>query len=215
MMVNRSECIGIFWYWLKPSRVPAANCTRAVNMELCFRPWGGGVWARAVGSCPTSQGPGGTWVFVAGLLRVQAPEPSSGERYLSSLPEVRPSVDQKMKVAERRFKVAKQNSELMMWDQLEVNEQLLKEAARLNEQLEKETARLNEQLLKERAQLKRESREAQCVICQDAKPSKAFVPCGHVCICASCWPDFVRNSGGQLLCPTCRQGVKFAHNVFL
>eukprot|EP00438_Fugacium_kawagutii_P011092 Skav218150 [mRNA] locus=scaffold2428:30090:32236:- [translate_table: standard] len=86
-----------------------------------------------------------------------------------------------------------------------------------NSQLISEQMEVVEVLLKETTRLKQELAEAssKCVICREEKPSRAFVPCGHVCVCASCWPDFVRNSGEQLLCPTCRQGVNFAHDVYL
>ena len=45
----------------------------------------------------------------------------------------------------------------------------------LTEQLEE-----NETLAEQISCLKREQSMLPCVICRDAKPSKAFVPCGHV-----------------------------------
>ena len=40
-----------------------------------------------------------------------------------------------------------------------------------------------------------------CVICLDAHRAVAFVPCGHMCCCASC-------SGAVSECPLCRQSVR-------
>ena len=79
------------------------------------------------------------------------------------------------------------------------------EAAKLAEensyQLVSEQLGVIENLLQETARLKRELVEAgaQCVICRDSKPSRAFVPCGHVCLCSSCWDSFERNGGGRCL----------------
>lgn len=100
---------------------------------------------------------------------------------------------QKAESACQQVKGVEQNSELLISEQLAVNEVLHKETARL----------------------KRELREAQCVICLNAKPSKAFIPCGHVCVCASCWDGFAQNGGSQLACPACRRAVDFAHTVFI
>ena len=79
----------------------------------------------------------------------------------------------------------------------------------------KEQLAVNEVLLKETARLRRElvEAEARCVICWDAKPSLAFVPCGHVCVCSSCWGGFERNGGCR--CPKCRQDVQFSFLVFI
>ena len=66
------------------------------------------------------------------------------------------------------------NAQLMMEDQFSLNEALVNETARLKRELAEA--------------------EAQCVICRDAKPSKAFVPCGHVCVCSSCWDGFVQTA---------------------
>ena len=91
----------------------------------------------------------------------------------------------------------------------ELNLQLLMdEQFSRNEALEKETARLKRELAEA---------EAQCVICRDAKPSAAFVPCGHVCVCASCWDGFKQKGSGKssLACPTCRREVQFSFSVFI
>eukprot|EP00435_Cladocopium_sp_Y103_P011879 s553_g3.t1 len=79
-------------------------------------------------------------------------------------------------------------------------------------QLISEQLALNEALLTETARLKRTLAEAraQCVICQDAKPSQAFVPCGHVCVCLSCWDRLAQNGGK---CPNCRQNIEFSFSV--
>ena len=78
----------------------------------------------------------------------------------------------------------------------------------INEQLA-----VNEALLQETTRLKREVTQALCVVCQDAKPSKAFVPCGHVCVCSSCWDSLARNGDGR--CPNCRRDVQFSFSVFI
>jgi hypothetical protein len=94
-------------------------------------------------------------------------------------------------------KVVEQNSHHLISEQLAVNETLLQEAARLKLELKA----LNEV-----------ETSAQCVICRDAKPSRAFVPCGHVCVCSSCWDEFDRNSGR---CPKCRRDIQFSFSVFI
>lgn len=88
-------------------------------------------------------------------------------------------------------KVMEQNSKQVISEQLAVNESLLHETARLKREL-------NEAVNMAEA-------SAQCVICRDAKPSKAFVPCGHVCVCSSCWDEFTRSSGSK--CPKCRREI--------
>ena len=98
-------------------------------------------------------------------------------------------VDEKLEAA----KLVEENSYRLVSEQLVVNEALLKETARLKQELVEAGA--------------------QCVICQDAKPSRAFVPCGHVCLCSSCWEDFARNGDGR--CPNCRQDVQFSFSVFI
>ena len=90
----------------------------------------------------------------------------------------------------------------------ELNAQLLMdEQFSRSEALEQETARLKRELAEA---------EAQCVICRDAKPSKAFVPCGHVCVCIACWDGLVQSgSGRSLACPKCRREVQFSFPVFI
>ena len=88
------------------------------------------------------------------------------------------------------------NAQLMMEDQFSLNEALVNETARLKRELAEA--------------------EAQCVICRDAKPSKAFVPCGHVCVCSSCWDGFGQTASGKpSVCPTCRREVEFSFSVFI
>ena len=51
---------------------------------------------------------------------------------------------------------------------------------------------------------------------QDAKPSKAFVPCGHACVCIACWNGLVQSgSGRSSACPNCRREVQFSFPVFI
>lgn len=85
------------------------------------------------------------------------------DEYQKQLQEEKYQADLQMKAAQHQAEMVKQNSELVISEQLAVNEALLKE-----------TARLKQELI-----------PAQCVICRDAKPSMAFFPCGHVGM-ASC-----------------------------
>ena len=101
--------------------------------------------------------------------------------------------DHKLKAA----KVMEQNSQQLISEQLAVNTTLLQETARLKQKLGEAA----------------EAAQAPCVICRDAAPSRAFVPCGHVCLCSSCWARFEQNGGGR--CPKCRQDVQFSFPVFI
>ena len=55
----------------------------------------------------------------------------------------------------------------------ETSNQLIREQLEVNEILVKETVRLKQKVA--------EAAEAQCLICREAKPSKAFVPAMFVC----------------------------------
>jgi hypothetical protein len=46
-----------------------------------------------------------------------------------------------------------------------------------------------------------------CVVCMDAGPTHALVPCGHQCVCATC-------SAALRACPLCRGAVASAVRVF-
>ena len=60
--------------------------------------------------------------------------------------------------------------------------------------------------------------EAECVVCMEALPTHASVPCGHRCICARCSEDLVRGRAdgreAQLKCPMCRGAVQMFMRVF-
>eukprot|EP00285_Hemiselmis_virescens_P017206 CAMPEP_0173387306 /NCGR_PEP_ID=MMETSP1356-20130122/9824_1 /TAXON_ID=77927 ORGANISM="Hemiselmis virescens, Strain PCC157" /NCGR_SAMPLE_ID=MMETSP1356 /ASSEMBLY_ACC=CAM_ASM_000847 /LENGTH=623 /DNA_ID=CAMNT_0014343863 /DNA_START=93 /DNA_END=1964 /DNA_ORIENTATION=- len=52
---------------------------------------------------------------------------------------------------------------------------------------------------------------AECVICTEAAPVFAFVPCGHRCLCESCSNHFL---GIQAVCPLCRTPATQLMKVF-
>ena len=54
------------------------------------------------------------------------------------------------------------------------------------------------------------SAEDECVVCMEAPPTHASVPCGHRCICAGC----VSRAGLELQCPICRASVQMFMRVF-
>ena len=54
------------------------------------------------------------------------------------------------------------------------------------------------------------SQEMECVICMNEMKSRVMIPCGHVCICASC--DKKQNLES---CPLCRKPIKSIHAIVL
>ena len=44
----------------------------------------------------------------------------------------------------------------------------------------------------------------ECVICLDSKANHAFIPCGHLCICADCIPAVIPEGKIKGPCPVCR-----------
>ena len=44
------------------------------------------------------------------------------------------------------------------------------------------------------------STKSECVICLDCASSHAFIPCGHVCVCAACACE----DAALTVCPVCR-----------
>jgi hypothetical protein len=103
--------------------------------------------------------------------------------------------------AKKRIEAAKaieENSQMLICEQLAKNEAL---AA----------------LARDNARLKRELTETQseslCVICRDSKKSEAFVPCGHVCVCKPCYDRLAGRA--SVICPACRQEVRFTMRVYL
>ena len=87
-------------------------------------------------------------------------------------------------------------------------EGMARDLAHTRENLERETA-ISAGLRVELS--KREVLE--CVVCRDARPSKALLPCGHVCLCAACCQR--SQDSTMLACPMCRQPAKFIVDVFL
>ena len=85
----------------------------------------------------------------------------------------------------------------------------INESVAMNEVLAKDNARLKGELTQTQSEL-------QCMICRDAKKSEAFVPCGHVCMCRACYDHLARVSGANsVVCPKCREEVRFTMRVFL
>jgi len=61
---------------------------------------------------------------------------------------------------------------------------------------------------------------AVCVLCLDADPALACVPCGHVCLCGPCARDFEdqfesHQADERRKCPICRNPVQSTMRVYL
>eukprot|EP00438_Fugacium_kawagutii_P032303 Skav208261 [mRNA] locus=scaffold188:51880:52575:+ [translate_table: standard] len=88
--------------------------------------------------------------------------------------------------------------------EMEARSNELREQLQINQALVQETDRLNREL----------ASQIKCVICRDSTPSKAFQPCGHVCVCGPCWDTFKQREQG-MVCPTCRGCVQFVFSVYI
>ena len=51
----------------------------------------------------------------------------------------------------------------------------------------------------------------QCVICLEPR-THAFGPCGHFCVCETCYPAILGSV--PALCPVCREPVEDARRIF-
>jgi len=54
-----------------------------------------------------------------------------------------------------------------------------------------------------------------CVICLDAPPELACVPCGHVCLCSACAQALTLTDSFRFKCPVCRIKVQCTMRVYL
>lgn len=52
---------------------------------------------------------------------------------------------------------------------------------------------------------------SECIICMDAKPSLAFIPCGHVCTCNGCSSKMGRHNMQN--CPLCRRKIENSFEI--
>eukprot|EP00966_Prymnesium_polylepis_P138503 3200250-Prymnesium_polylepis.1 len=54
-----------------------------------------------------------------------------------------------------------------------------------------------------------------CVVCMedDARPTHAFVPCGHQCVCKAC-SELITGHSGNGRCPYCRASCFMAMAIF-
>lgn len=50
---------------------------------------------------------------------------------------------------------------------------------------------------------KTQATSSKCVVCKRAEFERAFVPCGHACVCKGC-ADAIMADGSTKACPTCR-----------
>jgi hypothetical protein len=57
-----------------------------------------------------------------------------------------------------------------------------------------------------------EAEETMCVVCFDAPKDHAIVPCGHVCVCASCAEQLTKTRTPT--CPVCREPIQQTMKVF-
>lgn len=79
----------------------------------------------------------------------------------------------------------------------------------LNETMKKELDSSKRKVKKLRKKLKAasEEKEKECSICMEDPPNIAFIPCGHMHVCARCAPQFK-------LCPHCSQAITGTLKVF-
>lgn len=54
-----------------------------------------------------------------------------------------------------------------------------------------------------------------CVICFEGKPSHAFIPCGHLCICTGCTTEYNACPTGNARCPLCRETAMYITKIFI
>jgi hypothetical protein len=57
-----------------------------------------------------------------------------------------------------------------------------------------------------------DAEETQCVVCFDAPKEYAIVPCGHMCVCASCADQLTKTR--TPMCPVCRGPIRETMKVF-
>jgi len=52
----------------------------------------------------------------------------------------------------------------------------------------------------------------QCVVCLGAEREVILLPCGHVCVCATCGRELIRQGSG---CPVCRATIDSVHPAYV
>jgi hypothetical protein len=57
-----------------------------------------------------------------------------------------------------------------------------------------------------------DAEETMCVVCFDAPKDHAIVPCGHVCVCASCAEQLTKTRTPT--CPVCREPIQQTMKLF-
>ena len=65
--------------------------------------------------------------------------------------------------------------------------------------------------------LKASSKANKCVVCLEHEPLYAFIPCGHLCVCAKCVPEFDCSSNKEyreVNCPICRKSALCVTRIF-
>jgi hypothetical protein len=62
---------------------------------------------------------------------------------------------------------------------------------------------------------RRDDAQATCVVCLDAPPALACVPCGHVCLCDACSQALAAQAAARFKCPICRLKVQCTMRVYL
>ena len=53
----------------------------------------------------------------------------------------------------------------------------------------------------------------ECIVCFEPNKSHAFIPCGHLCVCAKCAEEHY--SAADIVCPMCRDKATGIYRVFL
>ncbi|KAG5190383.1 hypothetical protein JKP88DRAFT_243076 [Tribonema minus] len=53
-----------------------------------------------------------------------------------------------------------------------------------------------------------------CVVCIDAEPSTAYIPCGHLCACAACAAATMDAWRGSRRCPVCNTRAAGVQQIF-
>ncbi|CAK9101808.1 unnamed protein product [Durusdinium trenchii] len=56
--------------------------------------------------------------------------------------------------------------------------------------------------------------KGECIICMDAAPTHAIVPCGHKVLCVTCTRAFHRKPSSQRVCPLCRGPIGGIFQIF-
>jgi hypothetical protein len=60
--------------------------------------------------------------------------------------------------------------------------------------------------------LQQDMAQSECCVCLDTAKSHAFVPCGHLCVCAACAESIMSSSKKE--CPSCRGPAAHVMKIF-